>query len=241
VDLLNGFLSEKERDRVFAHIRTCGACEALLQERVTDRERLRALHPVPTMEGAGASQPSGLERFLRMLLSPIQLLTQKPAAGLAVATAAVALIVVLVVLPDRGEQQQGPFWLPADGTSLQLRDTGGGRDLDKLAAGLSAYGERDLAQSIELLSSIELAGSDELMRRIYLASALTHTGDHERALALLETVRANLLPEPWRSETRWTIYVCLSELNRMEEARALLNELKTEEGEIGDRARGLSP
>lgn len=239
VDLLNGSLSETQRDRVFGHIRSCAACERLLQERVADRERLRALHPVPRDRSTRPAESNGLVRLIQPLLSPLRLLTPRPGLSLAVATVAVLLLVVLVVVPDRSDRssESGPFWLPMDAAGLQLRDTGAGDDDEALVAGLRAYAERDLPRAIELLSAIELAGPDEMMRKIYLGSAVAHLGEYERAATLLETVDVDLLPNPWGGETRWTLYECWRQLGRDEQAAALLDELGETDGVIGDRAR----
>ncbi len=67
-----------------------------------------------------------------------------------------------------------------------------------------AYQRQEFEVARRLLEGARAEGGTELMRRVYLASSQLRCGAPESALATLEPVRPNLLPEPWRGESEWT-------------------------------------
>ena len=108
---------------------------------------------------------------------------------------------------------------------------------EDLAAGLEAYGDRDLEGAIDLLRSAEASGHLEEIRKIYLGSALAWNGAYPEAVSVLQEVSARTLPDPWGSEARWSLYVALKGSGWQRGADSLLHILSEESGEIGERAR----
>jgi hypothetical protein len=120
---------------------------------------------------------------------------------------------------------------------LRLRAGGPPGEDDALARGLEAYAAGDVRTAIERLEAREVTGELETIRRIYLASALAWDERYAEAAALLETVSPEELPDPWSSETRWTLYVALRGSGRAGAADSLLRVMADGEGEIAERAR----
>jgi hypothetical protein len=131
-------------------------------------------------------------------------------------------------------------WLPLSAGGPALRSSLEITTDKDLAAGLDAYGARDLDQAITLLERAEASGQLETARKIFLASALAWSGDHAEAVSLLRTVYTPILPDPWGAEARWTLYVALRESGQTASADSLLSILAQERGDVGDRARRLS-
>jgi len=127
-------------------------------------------------------------------------------------------------------------WLPESTGDLQIRAATETVD-PTLAAGFEAYASHDAETAIALLQSAEATGRLEILRKIYLGNALAWEGKYAEAAAILTTVRARILPDPWGSESRWTLYVALRESGDATAADSLLRVLATERGEGGERAR----
>lgn len=259
-DLLGGYLLPAEREAVLTHIAGCQACERFFAERVLEREHLRASvglrrHPsgkitverlpqttepaepeegplrVPQVERTSAGRPwTNLRDRLR-----------RPQHGLALGLAAAAAIILMILWPHPQEIPGTVLlhWLPGGSSDLQIRATAETTENEELSAGFDAYVERDLGQAISRLQSAEASGQLEILRRIYLASALAWTGKHAEAVAVLRTVPADILPDPWGSEAQWTLFVALKESNQAAAADSLLRVLAGERGEIGERARSF--
>ena len=77
----------------------------------------------------------------------------------------------------------------------------------------------------------------ETVRKVYLGSALALSGEHREAADILDGVSLDSLPEEWRGEAQWTLYVALDESGREARADSLLQALSQKAGEIGERAR----
>ena len=83
---------------------------------------------------------------------------------------------------------------------------------------------------------LDLADALDSMRRIDLGSALAWRGRHDEAIAALEPVPLDLVPDPWAAEARWTLHLALRGAGQDAPAGDLLVELASEPGELGERA-----
>lgn len=156
-----------------------------------------------------------------------------------VAFAAVVLLLLTarptapLVYPSAAE------WLPSAADRLNLRDNAHQREISELVAGLEAYDRRDLTAAIRALDHARASGATETMRVVFLGSALTQAGDYARAVRLLRSCPLQELPDPWRSETRWTLLVALHGAGETTSADSLLRALADQTGAVGARARRL--
>jgi hypothetical protein len=236
-DLLHGLLPPDEEESIVAHAASCSRCEDLLQEMVAERERLRAMEAAYL--GRGEQARDGLSEGLGRWLSDLAAAIWQPRYRYATALAAVAAVLLLVLWPYQGGDHESmqPHWLPAAASDIRLRDGAEGIADEDLAEGLAAYASRDLNEAIARLQRAELTGPLETIRRVYLGNALAMSGEHHEALELLRTITIDPLPDPWRSETLWTLYVALRASGRADSADSLLRRLALEPLEIGERAR----
>jgi thioredoxin-like negative regulator of GroEL len=106
-----------------------------------------------------------------------------------------------------------------------------------IVAGLDAYNRGDLAAARRAFETAGRAGRMEAVRRIYLASTLLELGDAAGAAAALHDVELKWVPEPWKSEARWTLATALARTGRRAAADSLFDVLARETGPVGDRAR----
>ncbi len=235
-DLLHGLLPSAEEEMAITHLVGCPACERLLQEMVTEREKLRAADVARRQSALPARH---VDNLLGRLWATLTAGFRRPAFSLT--TAAVATVsILLVVLWPRPDSIPLPGqlqWLPTAAHKIQLRNGAETIANQNLAAGLEAYADRDLDRAVELLTGAEVSGPLDTIRRIYLGSALARNGAYKNALTVLQAVAADPLPDPWRCETLWTLYVVLREAGRDAAADSLLRALAREPLAIGDRAR----
>jgi hypothetical protein len=168
----------------------------------------------------------------------IQAAFRKPRYGLALGVTAAAAILVITFWPRQEEDLIGSLrWIPTSSGGLQMRAAAEAAANDQLAEGFDAYAAHDADRAIELLQGTQADGQLETHRRIYLGSALAMKERYAEAADVLRTVRARTLPDPWGSETRWTLYIVLNESGQESAADSLLRILASERGEVGDRAR----
>jgi hypothetical protein len=150
------------------------------------------------------------------------------------------LVFLLLLATACGAGDQGPpeYWIP-QGRDVRGLATEEVFSDDELWAGINAYDARDLDHALAYLRSTSARGVYGDVGILYLASALTATGHHERALSALGRVDPNGLPPPWRDEARWLRYISLCGIGDggIEEATRLLEELAGVDGQIGDLAR----
>jgi hypothetical protein len=91
-----------------------------------------------------------------------------------------------------------------------------------------------------MLKKAETSETDEateLIRGIYLGSALAWAGKYAQAVEVLEGVPLHLVPAEWGREAQWTLYEVQRVTGRRTAADSLLQILSHKPGEIGDRAR----
>lgn len=241
IDLLHNLLSHEERHGALTHMRACASCERMFQRMVSRRERFRS-QLAPDAQAAGTTSGEVLEQELdehagswSLIWDSLVAALRPPKIRIAMGLAGVAAVLLLLLIP--GRQTADLRWLPTDSKELRFRATEGGIPNEGLLRGLEAYGNHDLTDAIASLRSAKASGQLETIRRIYLGSALAWNGDFEEAVKTLKTVDAGLLPSPWGSETRWTLYLAFSKAERESSADSLLRALAAEEGDVGDRAR----
>jgi hypothetical protein len=262
-DLLNDLVSPEERRRALSHIACCESCERFFAERVVERERLlaarklrvgtegklsvqRLLKPVAgtepeegplRMSRRRSGGPPSLSVARRKSWRGFFAAMVKPQFGIPLGLAATG--VLLVILWPQERESVLPRHLPSAVGDVRMRAAVEETADSKLMEGLAAYAARDYEKAVDLLRSAEVSGQMEIVRKIYLGSALTWQERYGEAVEALRGVKARTLPDPWGSETRWTLYVSLKNSGRDEAADSLLDILTGERGEVGDRARRL--
>ena len=246
-DLLGDLLSPAERRAVLTHAAECPSCEDVLRVCAGERERMRirgyalglVKPPRETEPAAGkepgppAERPSTGQRLIEWLRG----LAPPPRWGFAAGAVAVAAILLVLILPPGPvpySDLSRPLLPYQEG--ITLRGESGSAD-DALLQGLHAYTADDLAAATDQLDTAAADGPAELVRRVYLASALVRQAEYARALEVLESVNFAQIPEPWRRETRWNLYLALRGSGRDSEADALLDTLTDDPGVLGQRAR----
>lgn len=259
LDLLQGFLSSGEEEKILSHLTACPACEKLLQERATERARLEATRVLRTgprgkliLERRGtAVRGHKVERKRRTLWDLFsQLFKGIPAVfgkrrfRLAGGLAAAAVVFLLFTWLHYIKTPRSPYLhlLPHYSFQLQTREVFEAVAINDIKTGLEAYEAEDFKRAVELLTRAgesELNETHETIRRIYLGSALAWRGKYKDALKVLEKVSFPLVPGDWGMEAQWTLYIVLKESSREASADSLLQVLSVKPGEVGERARRI--
>lgn len=256
LDLIHGLLPRRAADQVMDHAASCAACEEMLRMQAAGMERLRSSEVYSRLaqgdlprdakqwlsssmsreDLAGTVQPSRntttparIKRWLRSRYAPLY------ATGLVGAATAVLLLVWPAAQHNTGVPDLS--WMPSASIIISRGDgSAATRDLEDA---LTAYGKHNLDAAISLLERAEATGKPDVIRRIYLGSALAHRQKYAEAIRVLHSLSAESIGEPWGSETRWTLLISLRESGRTASADSLLAILLKEPGEIGERARAL--
>jgi len=229
LDFLHGLLEPAEQERVLGHLETCGTCEDEFRRTAASHARGRA---AVSRLGAAAPPPRALKTRGTMRRFPAWRLT---------AAAAILALAVGIPVSRRTSERAAPVLEPAPKLPApKLR--GAIRGLVSTAAdsgvvrGIEAYNQGDLARARELL----LPDTDGLMepaRRLYLGTVLLELGDATGARDVLQTLDYERIPEPWKSESRWTLARALGNAGNRTASDSLLRVLASEEGEVAERAR----
>lgn len=248
VDLLHGLLDEEASDQLFEHLKQCPACESVFRRLAGDRERariegVRRLPGFGELAAARTALPAQRPNILDRLRGALDFRGKAvPRFGLAMVAAAalVALVLFPRLLPHRESDhlRVALHQLPPVGELIPSRGEGDPYN-DELVAGLAAYSRDDLALSILLLDKAKVTGQLEMLRRLYLGSALAQRGEYPRAVRVLRNLPTTELPDPWNLEARWTLYVALKGSGETAAADSLLVVMRKDEGELGARARAL--
>jgi hypothetical protein len=156
---------------------------------------------------------------------------------MAVAAAVLATVVATIVVIDRPDRLE--YWIPIahEETVLRSADRSSTPSLEGV---LEAYRHRDAEGAIEALQRVDIPPEEIMatkLRALYLASAYENAGRHDDALATLRSMNVASLPVQWRRQARWVEYCALVRTGQADEARAVLETLVDEPGEIGERAR----
>lgn len=238
LDLLFGARSSDRRRSALAHLRACARCEGELLRHAADHERARTiaarvLGHAPPVSVRGNGIVAGLRSVLERLFRP------RPAFALA-AAAAVLAIVFLVPRPDPRDATLDPLlrWLP-DATSLMEGRGTPSTPEEAWQDGLRSYADRDPGRAARLLERGRADGKLEVLRDVYLGSALAHSGQYRRAVTVLEAVPFANVPEPWLGESQWTLYVALRGASMDARADSVLASLSARQDSVGERARAL--
>jgi hypothetical protein len=242
--LLLDDLPEEQAEEALKHLGECPTCEDLFRRRAIELERLwaepcpLALKKYPWSPGPShTSTVVPLGRWRQgwtWFRTPAALL---PAGGLA---AALLVSVLLLIVIPRGGQHPDDLslhWLPEAVDLVPVRGEGEVLDSSELLTGLAAYNRRDLSEAVRHLKAARVNAETDRIRALYLGSALALSGDYASAVVQLRSMPADWLPEPLRTEERWTLLVSLRRAGLRKSADSLLSNLKTEPGEIGARAR----
>jgi hypothetical protein len=250
VDLLAGLVrGERQRD-LLLHAATCPRCEDLFRLYGARVERARSasarwLAPVQghaAVDAAEHERPAPRSTRSVPRRSTLRRWFGGRWTGAWVAAASVAALATAVLVPvvaHRGAARR-LHWLPASTAEVTTRDPSSSLPDSQIRHGLEAYARHDLAGARRWLGDVESQGPIELVRRVYLANTLAQQGDHREAAAMLERLPTDLVPEPWRSESRWTLSVAWRESGQPARADSLLAVLATEPGPVGDRARSAT-
>ena len=249
IDLLLDLPSEEERERAEEHAERCPDCDQLLRQRGVEMERLRC-SPTYLWLIAARRAPRGLGRVFgsgrgtseATVLRIAHPQRRKPAPEkrgfffrsaaalpwrcLAGVACALALLLVLCL---RGEvsknslQIQALGWLPSVGEFLSVRDSADDSADPMMQAAMQAYDERELKKAVRGLEKARCESVRlETLRRVYLANALAHQGAMKETAEALSCVDLEKLPDPWRSESAWTLFLALRATGRGDGADTLL-------------------
>lgn len=232
LDLTRGYLSDTEQEEILHHVSGCASCEASFAEMLARQERVRSrgtlvdsgngLHLEPHTPGPNHH---GVRRRRTVWI-------------LSLTAVAASLGLLLFASRDHVTELAVPA-LPEVGARVHLRAETA-RPGDPLEGGLQAYARGDLPRAIELLSE-PAEGAADHVRRVFLGSAQARSGDYASAVATLQELPFDSIPDPWGSEARWALAVSLLRTGRTEMADVILRELATEPGVVGDRARQMVP
>ncbi len=215
VDLVHGLLEEPLRSELADHIARCESCAEVV--------RLRSAE----LELARSEAPAAVHRL------PAPLRRRWP--RYATWTGAAAAVLAMVLLWQFGASEPIEYRLPVANVLEPLRsDTG---DIARLEAALAHYEAKRYTQAASTLQGSEFAKPMEALRRIYLASALTHADDPVGAIDVLASLDLAAIPEPWRGHGLCVSYVAYVHGDRNDDAAALLPQLTQREDRIGDIAR----
>ncbi len=194
-DLVLRLVPNPERDAWLAHAAGCAVCTARLRAHAGAAER--ACADWRALSGATAAVVPPIVPTIVPLPRSSRARSWRNAAVLA-AAAVVAIVLGLPWLTPRPVEGPGDAWLPAAGERVRTRSAAGDSDDPHLAAGLEAYAARDWVRADRELSVARTTGSNEQVRRLYLAQVRWTRGDAGSALALLRTLDWRWIPEPWR-------------------------------------------
>ena len=245
LDLLHGLLSRSEATVWLDHLETCPECERRFHRSSTrweetkagprlarDRHgRLGLARPPVEDEARPRRREAGASGWRRWLRAPIPVAVLAGAAGLAM---------LAWFLLDRIDDAAIPAYpgyrIPAGREVVRVRGAEADAS-DAFFEGVRAYEAGDDARAVRLFREARPSPAFEELRAIYLAAALLGDGEPADALAVLDGASLATIPEPWRSESLWLRYIALGRARRPEAAEAVLAELVTRPGDIGDRAR----
>lgn len=247
LDLVAGLLDEKARESLLGHFTSCAPCEDRFRKMAAEWERGRARIPaelcvpvcVELAAAASVAAEGGLKGGPRDLRRPSSWRRGRSGGLVAVGVTGFLIVVISVRSTHRGRHGEGLEFAPLPNCEelVVTRGGGAGGDARGWHAGLVAYAEGDMTKASALLASGGAADRCQSMRLLYLASSLGFTGRYSEGLRALEGVEEAALPEPWRSESRWTRHLLLRGSGEAASADSLLAILAGEEGEVGERAR----
>jgi hypothetical protein len=252
LDLLHDFLPSEEKEALLNRMAEDPVLEAVFRRLVRERERLRAsrsLRRLPSgdliVEKVGVAQeevqPRQQGNAWERLLESWQTAANRRRLVLTAGVTAAAALLVFVLLPRLQSPDARALLhpLPAYAEDLQVRSAENDHPDQELVAGLRAYSREEYRTAIGHLERARNEGPLETVRKLYLGSALAQQAQWEQAVAVLASHATTPLPDPWGSESRWTLAIALAESGNQTGADSLLQALAAEPGEVGERALDL--
>jgi len=215
IDLAAGLVPGGESESLLAHLRGCASCESRFVGVCRDLERTK----------------------LRTAPSRSRLV-----AIAAVAVLAAAILVAVVLIPIlRSSRYVDPsaYWLPVEEETVDLRAAPPGVDEAVFAEAAEAYRRHDPARVVALLTGKTIPSSHDPLKLLQ-ASALLKTADPISALAVLESLHVESLPQPYRDRAQWIRLGALRAAGRDAEAEALAADIASGSGEFARAARSQS-
>jgi hypothetical protein len=244
LDLLHGLLEGPEAEAIVAHVAACAACESLLRGRAGERERIRAqstaYRPTLVVGTNGATPRDSGAPIRKIHASEWRVLVPWAIAASILLIAGRGTLRFFGNSHGNSAAQIAPAWIAVPHDGVANRDARSDSADALVDRGLAAYETHDFETAVRLLAAAKPDGEMDLVRVVFLASALTWKGDTESvatAERLLASVPIDDLPDPWRSEALWTRCVVLRHQNKGAEASTLLKALSSRTDAIGERAR----
>lgn len=242
LDLLNDLLPPEEKLKALAHMEACPACERFVRARVSAWERSRSeiedVHgrldvesDLGDMRTPAVGPPARLGAGLR---AGFRRRSVRVSVGLA--AAALAVFIATTLLRGPAEELELDL-LPDISADLRFRATEEFAPTGEFAAGTAAYKEHDFAAAIALLRKAEVPAAHATFKNVYLGSALAWDGRYDEAVAVLQPLATEVLPEPWGGAVLWTYFVSLHRSGNHARADSLANILAQESDALGERAR----
>jgi hypothetical protein len=245
LDLVYGLLDVETRCAALAHLEACSECARRLQETAASHARAEAV----AASVLGAKRTADPRRAERETRDRAVGMTRHDAVGmtrhrswLLAAAGIAALVGITWIARDRTALDPPPVEdaaarLPAARLRGAIRGLSLAAGDSLIVTGLDAYNRRDYAAARAALETAGRAGRMENVRRIYLASTLLELDDAAGAADALRDVDLRWVPEPWKSEARWTLATALTRTGHFAVADSLFDFLAREEGPVADRAR----
>ena len=241
LDLLNGLMSPEEKLKALAHMEACPACESLVRARVSEWERSRSeieevIGRLRVEGNLGAVRTPAIG-FLGRLGAGLRTGFRRRLIRVSVGLAAAALAVFIARTVSR-DPAGGPQLdlLPDISADLRFRADETAPS-GEFAAGMAAYNKRDFAGAVELLRKAQVPAAQTTFKDVYLGSALAWNGRYDEAIAVLQPLVTETLPEPWGAGVLWTYFVSLHRSGDHARADSLAEELSQESDALGERAR----
>lgn len=232
LDLALGLLPPNVRDATLDHLMHCIPCDEQFQSIMASHVRAEAEEEAVFPGENAARMPRARPRRF----APPRLLS-------AAAVLLAALGVTWTVARQRPTvPPPGAELLPRlPVTELQgaIRSDAATAADSAVLRGLDAYDRGDANAAARLFESAQASGRMEDVRRIYLGSIRMQRGDAKGARALLAGLPEESIPEPWKSEARFTLALALAGTGDAAAADSLLEVLAAEEGPVAERARAF--
>lgn len=232
LDLALELLPPRLREATLDHLVHCIGCDEQFQAIMASHVRAEA-EKESVFAGGG---PARLARAQARRVSPPHLLA-----------AAAVLLVALGVVWTAGRHRVGVALpgakllprLPAADLRGTIRSEGVTAADSVVLRGLDAYNRGDAREAERLLESARVSGRMADVRRIYLGSLRMQRGDAKGARGLLTGMQEVAIPEPWKSEARWTLALALAGTGDRAAADSLLDVLAAEQGPVAERAKAF--
>ncbi len=215
IDLAAGLVGAESEPALLHHLASCPECERRFRRTCREAELARLRFPAHRRRGAWWAVSAAAAAVLLGALVLGLFWSRSPALD-----------------PAR-------YWFPLGKDTVNLRAGAVDPQEAVLEEAAQAYRRHDPVTMVALLEGRQLPEAHDPLK-IALADALVKTGRPAQALALLDELRIDSIPQPDRDRARWIRCAALGAAGRSEEARALLAELASRPGEFAQAAERLS-